>query len=127
MGAMADRFDKFTDNARSVLLLSQEEAIRLNHNYVGTEHFLLELTRIDNSTASRVLATFGVELDKARTATEFIAGRKDQAVSGEIGLNPGAQKTIEMAVDECHRMHTNNIRMGHLLLGLLREGQGIRA
>ncbi|MGI8586209.1 MAG: ATP-dependent Clp protease ATP-binding subunit [Chloroflexia bacterium] len=124
---MAERFDRFTDRARKVLSLAQEEAQRFNHNYIGTEHILLGLVREQESVAARVLSNLGIELPKVRSAVEFIIGRGDRLVVGEIGLTPRAKKVIELAVDEGRRMNHHNIGTEHLLLGLVREGEGIAA
>src|SRR5881296_125479 len=124
---MADRFDKFTERARKVLQLAQEEAQRFNHNYIGTEHLLLGLVREGEGVAAKVLANLGVELNKVRSAVEFIIGRGDRAVMGEIGLTPRAKKVIELAVDEARRLGHHYIGTEHLLLGLVREGEGIAA
>jgi ATP-dependent Clp protease ATP-binding subunit ClpC len=124
---MADRFDKFTERARRVLTLAQEEAQRFNHNYIGTEHLLLGLVREGDGVAAKVLANLGVELSKVRSAVEFIIGRGDRAVLGEIGLTPRAKKVIELAVDEARRLNHHYIGTEHLLLGLVREGEGIAA
>ena len=124
---MADRFDKFTERARKVLTLAQEEAQRFNHNYIGTEHLLLGLVREGEGVAAKVLANMGVELNKVRSAVEFIIGRGDRMVMGEIGLTPRAKKVIELAVDEARRLNHHYIGTEHLLLGLVREGEGIAA
>ena len=124
---MADKFDKFTERARKVLTLAQEEAQRFNHNYIGTEHLLLGLVREGDGVAARVLTNLGVELPKVRTAVEFIIGRGDRMVIGEIGLTPRAKKVIELAVDEARRLNHHYIGTEHLLLGLVREGEGIAA
>ena len=124
---MADRFDKFTERARRVLTLAQEEAQRFNHNYIGTEHLLLGLVREGDGVAAKVLANLGVELSKVRSAVEFIIGRGDRAAVGEIGLTPRAKKVIELAVDEARRLNHHYIGTEHLLLGLVREGEGIAA
>jgi len=124
---MADRFDKFTERARRVLTLAQEEAQRFNHNYIGTEHLLLGLVREGDGVAAKVLANLGVELNKVRSAVEFIIGRGDRAVIGEIGLTPRAKKVIELAVDEARRLNHHYIGTEHVLLGLVREGEGIAA
>src|SRR5206468_7281449 len=124
---MADRFDKFTERARRVLTLAQEEALRFNHNYIGTEHLLLGLVREGEGVAAKVLANLGVELNKVRSAVEFIIGRGDRTVMGEIGLTPRAKKVIELAVDEARRLNHHYIGTEHLLLGLVREGEGIAA
>src|SRR6516165_2158890 len=120
-----DRFDKFTERARKVLSLAQEEAQRFQHNYIGTEHLLLGLVREGEGVAAKVLANLGIELDKVRRAVEFIIGRGDRIVLGEIGLTPRAKKVIELAADEAHRLNHHYIGTEHLLLGLLREGEGI--
>ncbi|MBK7328926.1 MAG: ATP-dependent Clp protease ATP-binding subunit [Dehalococcoidia bacterium] len=124
---MADRFDKFTERARRVLTLAKEEAHRFNHNYIGTEHILLGLVREGDGVAAKVLANLGVELNKVRSAVEFIIGRGDRTVLGEIGLTPRAKKVIELAVDEARRLTHSYIGTEHLLLGLVREGEGIAA
>ena len=124
---MADRFDKFTERARRVLTLAQEEAHRFNHNYIGTEHILLGLVREGDGVAAKVLGNLGVELNKVRSAVEFIIGRGDRTVLGEIGLTPRAKKVIELAVDEARRLNHSYIGTEHLLLGLVREGEGIAA
>ena len=124
---MADRFDKFTERARRVLTLAQEEAQRFNHNYIGTEHLLLGLVREGDGIAAKVLANLGVETGKVRSAVEFIIGRGDRAVLGEIGLTPRAKKVIELSVDEARRLNHHYIGTEHLLLGLVREGEGIAA
>src|SRR3970040_2099619 len=124
---MADRFDKFTERARRVLTLAQEEAQRFNHNYIGTEHLLLGLVREGDGVAAKVLSNLGVELNKVRSAVEFIIGRGDRATTGEIGLTPRAKRVIELAVDEARRLNHSYIGTEHLLLGLVREGEGIAA
>ena len=125
--SLADRFDKFTERARKVLTLAQEEAQRFNHNYIGTEHLLLGLVREGEGVAAKVLANMGVELSKVRSAVEFIIGRGDRMVMGEIGLTPRAKKVIELAVDEARRLNHHYIGTEHILLGLVREGEGIAA
>ena len=122
-----DRFDKFTERARKVLTLAQEEATRFNHNYIGTEHLLLGLVREGEGVAAKVLANLGVELNRVRSAVEFIIGRGDRMIVGEIGLTPRAKKVIELAVDEARRLGHHYIGTEHLLLGLVREGEGIAA
>ncbi len=124
---MADKFEKFTERARKVLTLAQEEARRFNHNYIGTEHLLLGLVREGDGVAARVLMSMGVQLPKVRSAVEFIIGRGESTVVGEIGLTPRAKKVIELAVDEARRLNHHYIGTEHLLLGLVREGEGIAA
>jgi ATP-dependent Clp protease ATP-binding subunit ClpC len=124
---MASRFEKFSERARRVLSLAQEEAQRFNHNYIGTEHILLGLARETEGVAARVLSNLGVELSKVRSAVEFIIGRGEKAVPGEIGLTPRAKKVIELAVDEARRLNHSYIGTEHLLIGLMREGEGVAA
>ena len=121
------QFDKFTERARKVLQLAQEEAQRFNHNYIGTEHLLLGLVREGDGVAARVLNNMGVQLPKVRSAVEFIIGRGEGAVIGDIGLTPRAKKVLELAVDEGRRLNHHYIGTEHLLLGLVREGEGIAA
>ena len=102
---MGSRFEKFSERARKVLSLAQEEAQRFNHNYIGTEHILLGLVRETEGVAARVLANVGVDLNKVRSAVEFIIGRGDKPAQGEIGLTPRAKKVVELAVDEARRMN----------------------
>jgi ATP-dependent Clp protease ATP-binding subunit ClpA len=109
------------------LSLAQEEAQRFQHNYIGTEHLLLGLVREGEGVAAKVLISLGVELQKARYSVEFIIGRGDRIILGEIGLTPRAKKVIELAVDEARRLNHHYIGTEHLLLGIVREGEGIAA
>src|SRR5260370_15689861 len=120
-----DKFDTFTERARKVLSLAQEEAQRFQHNYIGTEHLLLGLVREGEGVAAKVLSNLGVDLNKVRSAVEDIIGHGDRIVLGEIGLTPRAKQVIELAVDEARRMNHHYIGTEHLLLGLIREGEGI--
>jgi ATP-dependent Clp protease ATP-binding subunit ClpC len=124
---MSSKFEKFSERARKVLTLAQEEAQRFNHNYIGTEHILLGLVREGEGVAARVLGNLGVELSKVRAAVEFIIGRGERPGSGEIGLTPRAKRVIELALDEARRLNHSYIGTEHLLLGLLREGEGVAA
>ncbi len=124
---MGSRFEKFSERARRVLSLAQEEAQRFNHNYIGTEHILLGLARETEGVAARVLSSLGVDLSKVRSAVEFIIGRGEKPAQGEIGLTPRAKKVVELAVDEARRMNHTYIGTEHLLIGLLREGEGVAA
>ncbi len=107
--------------------LAQEEAQRFNHNYIGTEHILLGLVRETDGVAAKVLSNLGVELSKVRSAVEFIIGRGEKSTAGEIGLTSRAKKVIELAVDEARRLNHNYIGTEHLLIGLMREGEGVAA
>ncbi|HEY7350663.1 MAG TPA: Clp protease N-terminal domain-containing protein [Ktedonobacterales bacterium] len=122
-----NRFDKFTERSRTVLSLAQEEAQRFNHNFIGTEHLLLGLVREGQGVGAMALKHLGVDLDKARSAVEFRIGRGDRIVLGEIGLTPSAKKVIELAIDEARRLNHQYIGTEHLLLGLVRQGEGIAA
>lgn len=122
-----DRFAKFDEHARKVLSLAGDEARRFRHNYIGTEHLLLGLVAVEDSTAEKVLNKLGADLDKVRSALEFIVGKGDRILPGEIGLTPRAKKVIELAVDEARQMGHDHIGTEHLLLGLTREGEGIAA
>jgi hypothetical protein len=125
--ADVDRFDKFTDEARRVLTYAQDEAQRLDHNYIGTEHFLLGLVREEESVAAHVLKAMGIGLPDVRRAVLFIVGRGDRPVPGEVGLTPRAKRVIELAIDEARRLGHRYIGTEHLLLGLVREGEGVAA
>ena len=124
---MGSRYEKFSERARRVLSLAQEEAQRFNHNYIGTEHILLGLVRETEGVAARVLSSLTVDLSKVRSAVEFIIGRGEKPPQGEIGLTPRAKKVVELAVDEARRMNHTYIGTEHLLIGLLREGEGVAA
>jgi len=122
---MVNRFEKFSERARRVLTLAQEEAEHFNHSYIGTEHILLGLVREDEGVAAKALANLGVGLSKLRSAVEFTMGRGEKKSSGEIGLTPRAKRVIELAIDEARHLGHNYIGTEHLLLGLLREGGGV--
>ncbi len=107
--------------------LAQEEAQRLQHNYIGTEHLLLGLVREGEGIAAKALTSLGVDLEKIRTAVEDIVGRGNRIAPGEIGLTPRAKKVIELAVDEARHLNHDYVGTEHLLLGLIREGEGIGA
>ncbi|MBN2100045.1 MAG: ATP-dependent Clp protease ATP-binding subunit [Dehalococcoidia bacterium] len=122
---MASRFEKFSERARRALTYAQEEAQRFNHNYIGTEHILLGLVRETDGVAAKVLQNLDVDLNKVRSAAEFIIGRGGKTTSAEVGLTPRAKKVIELAVDEARRLNHSYVGTEHLLLGLLREGEGV--
>jgi ATP-dependent Clp protease ATP-binding subunit ClpC len=124
---MASRFEKFSERARRVLSLAQEEAQHFNHNYIGTEHVLLGLVREPEGNGTRVLVSMGVDLSKIRSSVEFIIGRGEKPIEGDVGLTPRAKKVIELAVDEAREMSHQYIGTEHLLIGLLREGEGVAA
>lgn len=131
---MTDRFERFTKRARRVLQLAQEEAQRLGHNYIGTEHMLLGLVREGGGVAARVLTDMGVELDRVRTEVEFIVGRgqprsnpRSHLDMGEMGLTPRAKRVLELAVDEARNLGHKFVGTEHLLLGLVGEDEGVAA
>jgi ATP-dependent Clp protease ATP-binding subunit ClpC len=124
---MASRFEKFSERARRVLTLAQEEAQSLNHSYIGTEHILLGLVREEEGAAAKVLTNLGVNLNKVRASVEFVIGRGEKPSTSETGLTPRARRVIELAIDEARYLGHNYIGTEHLLLGLLREGEGIAA
>jgi len=124
---MSSRFEKFSERARRVLTIAQEEARQLNHNYIGTEHILLGLVREEEGVAAKVLTNLGASLNKVRQAVEFISGRGERPSTGETGLTPRAKRVIELAIDEARQLSHNYIGTEHLLLGLLREGEGVAA
>ncbi len=125
---LVDRLsDQLTKQARHVLTLSQEEAQRFQHNYIGTEHLLLGLIHEGESAATEVLNHLGIEVDQVRHDVETIIGHGGRTVIGEAALTPRAKKVIEFAVDEARRLNHRFIGTEHLLLGLIREGEGIAA
>lgn len=112
---MASRFDKFSERARRVLSLAQEEAQRLNHNYIGTEHILLGLVKEEEGVAARVLVNMGVSLPKMRSAVEYVIGPGEKVTSAGTGLTTRAKRVIELAIDEARQMGHNYIGTEHLL------------
>ncbi len=122
---MSDKLDRFTKRARRVLTLAQEEALRLNHNYIGTEHLLLGLVREENSVAVKVLRELGVEPAQVIRAVERTVGRGERPPFGKPTLAPRTKRVIELAVEEARMMGHHYIGTEHLLLGLVREGEGI--
>jgi ATP-dependent Clp protease ATP-binding subunit ClpC len=122
---MAESFDKFTERAREVLTLAQEEAQRFNHPFIGTGHLLLGLVREGDGVAARVLSNMGVQLPKVRQTVELLVGRDETMVVSEIGLSPRAKIVIELAADEARRLDHHYIGTEHLLLGLIQEHEGV--
>jgi ATP-dependent Clp protease ATP-binding subunit ClpC len=120
-------FERFTDRARRVVVLAQEEARLLNHNYIGTEHLLLGLVHEGEGVAARALESLGVSLDAVRQQVEEIIGQGDRAPTGHIPFTPRAKKVIELAGREASDLGHNYVGTEHLLLGLIREGDGVAA
>ncbi len=122
---MTDKLRRFSKRARRALAYAQEEAQRLNHPYIGTEHLLLGLVREENSVAARVLHSLGIEAPRVRSTVEEIIGRGDRRMVGRIGLSPRTKQVIELAVNQARDMGNNYIGTEHLLLGLVEEGEGV--
>ena len=120
-------FERFTNRARHVVVLSQEEARLLSHNYIGTEHILLGLLGEPESIAGTVLASFGFTLEGARAEVEAKIGRGNKEQSGHIPFTPRAKKTLELSLREALSIKHNYIGTEHILLGLIREGEGVAA
>src|SRR5258708_2713643 len=120
-------FERFTDRARRVVVLAQEEARMINHNYVGTEHILLGLIHEGEGIAARSLASLGISLENVRSQVEQIIGQGQQAPSGHIPFTPRAQKVLELSLREALQLGHNYIGTEHILLGLIREGEGVGA
>lgn len=118
-------FDRFTARARTVLQVAQDEAGRLNHNYIGSEHLLLGLIREDDGIAAKVLASIGLGLDAGRAAVEELVGPGEGPVLGEIGLTPRAKLVIDKGVAEARKLRHHFIGTEHLLLGLLEVPDGV--
>jgi hypothetical protein len=120
-------FERFTDRARRVVVLAQEEAMRLDHNYIGTEHLLLGLLREEQGVAAVALAAVGVELEAVRVRLEEAVGRGTEPQSGHIPFTPRAKKVLELSLREALQLGHNYIGTEHILLGLIREGNGLAA
>jgi ATP-dependent Clp protease ATP-binding subunit ClpC len=120
-------FERFTDRARRVVVLAQEEARMLNHNYIGTEHILLGLIHEGEGVAAKALESMGISLDAVRAQVEEIIGQGQQAPSGHIPFTPRAKKVLELSLREALQLGHNYIGTEHILLGLIREGEGVAA
>jgi prophage maintenance system killer protein len=120
-------FQRFSDRARQAVTLAQEEARELDHNYIGTEHILLGLLRVPEGVAAKVLATFGVSPEAVRAQVEEIIGRGSETPRGHIPFTPRSKKVLELALREALQLGHNYIGTEHILLGLVREGEGVAA
>ncbi len=120
-------FERFTDRARRVVVLAQEEARMLNHNYIGTEHILLGLIHEGEGVAAKALESLGIALEGVRAQVEEIIGQGAQAPSGHIPFTPRAKKVLELSLREALQLGHNYIGTEHILLGLIREGEGVAA
>ncbi|MEQ0575968.1 ATP-dependent Clp protease ATP-binding subunit, partial [Mycobacterium tuberculosis] len=120
-------FERFTDRARRVVVLAQEEARMLNHNYIGTEHILLGLIHEGEGVAAKSLESLGISLEGVRSQAEEIIGQDQQAPSGHIPFTPRTKKVLELSLREALQLGHNYIGTEHILLGLIREGEGVAA
>jgi len=120
-------FERFTDRARRVVVLAQEESRMLNHNYIGTEHILLGLIREGEGVAAKALESLGIPLETVRYEVEEIIGQGQSAPTGHIPFTPRAKKVLELSLREALQLGHNYIGTEHILLGLVREGEGVAA
>ena len=120
-------FERFTDRARRVVVLAQEEARMLNHNHIGTEHILLGLIHEGHGVAATALESLGISLEAVRQQVTEIIGRGDQAPSGHIPFTPRAKRVLELSLREAKELGHSYIGTEHILLGLIREGDGVAA
>jgi ATP-dependent Clp protease ATP-binding subunit ClpC len=120
-------FERFTDRARRVVVLAQEEARMLNHNYIGTEHILLGLIHEGEGVAAKALESLGISLEAVRSQVEEIIGQGQAAPTGHIPFTPRAKKVLELSLREALQLGHNYIGTEHILLGLIREGEGVAA
>jgi ATP-dependent Clp protease ATP-binding subunit ClpC len=118
-------FERFTEVARQVVVLGQDEARALGHNYIGTEHILLGLLRVEEGLAARVLESLDVTVEKARAQVVRIVGEGDEIATGQIPFTPGAKKVLELGLREALSLGDNYVASEHLLLGLVGEGEGV--
>jgi len=122
-----EMFERFTSRARQVVVLAQDEARRLNHNYIGTEHILLGLIHEGEGVAAKALESLGISLEVVRAQVEEIIGQGQSAPTGHIPFTPRAKKVLQLALREALSLHHNYIGTEHVLLGLVREGEGVAA
>ncbi len=120
-------FERFTERARQVVVLAQEEARTLKHNYIGTEHILLGLLREEEGLAARVLEGLEITVEEVRAQVIRIVGSGEEVTSGQIPFTPRAKKVLELALREALSLGHNYIGTEHILLGLIREGEGVAA
>ena len=120
-------FERFTERAREVVVLAQDEARRLKHNYIGTEHLLLGLLRDEEGMAARVLESLEITADQVRAEVARVVGQGDEAAAGQIPFTPRAKKVLELALREAQSLRHSHIGTEHILLGLVRENEGVAA
>ena len=120
-------FERFTDRARRVVVLAQEEARMLSHNYIGTEHILLGLIHEGDGVAAKALEQLGISLDAVRAQVQDMIGTGSQQTKGHIPFTPRAKKVLELSLREALQLGHSYIGTEHILLGLIREGEGVAA
>jgi ATP-dependent Clp protease ATP-binding subunit ClpC len=120
-------FERFTERARQVVVFAQDEARALKHNYIGTEHILLGLLRVEDGLAARVLESFDITVEDARVQVARIVGQGDEVTTGQIPFTPRAKKALEFANHDSLELGHNYIGTEHILLGLVRENEGVAA
>jgi ATP-dependent Clp protease ATP-binding subunit ClpC len=120
-------FERFTERARQVVVLAQDEARALRHNYIGTEHLLLGLLRDEDFLAARVLESFSITIEEVRADVVRVVGRGDDVTTGQIPFTPRSKKVLELSLREALSLGHNYIGTEHLLLGLVREWEGVAA
>ncbi len=118
-------FERFTEPARQIVVVAQEEARALKHNYIGTEHVLLGLLREEDGLAARVLSSLDVSLEDVRTQVGRIIGQGDEVTAGEIPFTPRAKKVLDLALREALSLGHNYVGTEHVLLGIARENEGV--
>jgi ATP-dependent Clp protease ATP-binding subunit ClpC len=126
-GASRELFERFTERARQVVVLAQDEARALKHNYIGTEHILLGLLREEEGLAARVLESLDITVEEVRAQVARIVGQGDEVTTGQIPFTPRAKKVLELALREALSLGHNYIGTEHILLGLVRENEGVAA
>ncbi|GAH29061.1 unnamed protein product, partial [marine sediment metagenome] len=118
-------FKRYTEKAKRAIMIAQEEAINLNHDYIGTEHILIGLIKEEEGVASQVLRQLGVNVDKVVEEVERLVGKGEYQQVGEIAFTPRAKKVLELASQEASQLKNNYIGTEHILLGLIKEGSGV--
>ncbi|HPZ81215.1 MAG TPA: Clp protease N-terminal domain-containing protein, partial [Candidatus Atribacteria bacterium] len=115
-------FERYTEKARKVIILAQDEAVRLKHNHIGTEHLLLGLLREREGVAAKILDSFDITMDLVRAELDNFTDQKEYTSSREVAFTPRAKRVLELALDETRRLGHNYVGTEHILLGILREG-----
>ncbi|GAG88851.1 unnamed protein product, partial [marine sediment metagenome] len=118
-------FKRYTEKAKKAIMIAQEEAVNLNHDYIGTEHILIGLLKEEEGVASQVLKQLGVNVDKVVEEVERLVGKGEYQQVGEVTFTPRAKKVLELASQEASQLKNNYIGTEHILLGLIKEGSGV--